>query len=242
MRHILALTLICSLFATTNSFPAASGSELTASGAHSQESVAADADKRPLAKKILFIGDSMTGWMADRLNAYGKANGFDVAAVVWDGSTIRKWGAHTDRIRSFIAKEKPDAIFVSLGLNELGERNPQTQLGPAMTKIKAAAGDIPVIWVGPPSWPGKSFGKGVDEWISSQMGKGHYYSSLALNLGRQSATNPHPSKQGITVWIDSLMKWMPDSAAIRLPGYAVPDGQALQRPKSFTYRRMKENL
>ena len=34
-------------------------------------------------KNVLFIGDSMTGWMADRLNAYGEKNGFKVSSVVW---------------------------------------------------------------------------------------------------------------------------------------------------------------
>ena len=32
--------------------------------------------------KVLFIGDSMTGWMAERLNAYGQKNGFSVATII----------------------------------------------------------------------------------------------------------------------------------------------------------------
>ncbi len=44
-----------------------------------------------IVKNVLIIGDSMTGWMAERLNAYGQINGFDVATIVWDGSTISKW-------------------------------------------------------------------------------------------------------------------------------------------------------
>ena len=59
------------------------------------------ADKRPVAKKILFIGDSMTGWLAERLESYGKQNGFEVSTVVWDGSTIKKWGS-TPRLTSII--------------------------------------------------------------------------------------------------------------------------------------------
>lgn len=35
-----------------------------------------DKDSDAYIKKVLFIGDSMTGWMAERLNAYGRANGF----------------------------------------------------------------------------------------------------------------------------------------------------------------------
>lgn len=72
-------------------------------------------------KKVLFIGDSMTGWLAERLNAYGAENGFEVSAVIWDGSTIRKWG--NAPLEAIIEREKPDAVFMSLGLNELLERN-----------------------------------------------------------------------------------------------------------------------
>lgn len=202
----------------------------------------ASSETHPLATRILVIGDSMTGWIADCMNAYGKTNGFEVSAVVWDGSTIKKWGANASKIKSFIAKEKPDAIFISLGLNELAERNPQTQLGSSLAKIKAAAGDIPVIWIGPPSWPGKTFGPTVNDWLKAQMGEGHYFSSLNLNLARQSKTNPHPSKQGIETWVNALMEWIPANAAIRLPGYRHPEGATMQRPKSFIYKRMKESL
>ena len=41
--------------------------------------------------KVLFIGDSMTGWLSERLEAYGAENGFEVTTVTWDGSTPQKW-------------------------------------------------------------------------------------------------------------------------------------------------------
>ncbi|MDE7403068.1 MAG: hypothetical protein K2M87_06625, partial [Muribaculaceae bacterium] len=115
-------------------------------------------DSRPEVHKVLFIGDSMTGWLSERLNAYGKQNGFEVATVVWDGSTIRKWG-NSPRLTSIIEKQAPDAIFVSLGMNELFETNP-SRLAPQLAAIKGAAGKVPIIWVGPPSWPGRGNGKG----------------------------------------------------------------------------------
>ena len=33
-------------------------------------------------RNVLFIGDSMTGWLSERLNAYGRLNGFDVSTIV----------------------------------------------------------------------------------------------------------------------------------------------------------------
>lgn len=239
MRYNIILSVLYSIISSFCLITSAS--ELTLKS-NQEESAASVTAERPMATKILVIGDSMTGWIADCMNAYGKTNGFDVAAVVWDGSTIKKWGANAPKISSYIAKEKPDAIFISLGLNELGERDPQTQLGASLAKIKAAAGNVPVIWIGPPSWPGKTFGPTVDQWLSSQMGEGHYFSSLGLTLDRQSSTNPHPSKQGITTWVDALMDWIPANAAIRLPGYQSPTGTKMLRPTSFIYKRMKDPL
>lgn len=207
-----------------------------------EESSLSSPSERPMADKILFIGDSMTGWMSERMYAYGTANGFDVATVVWDGSTISKWGANTGRLSQLISQIRPDAIFVCLGLNELAEKNPESKLGAAIARIKKAAGSIPVIWVGPPAWPGKPWGETLDRWLASKMGEGHYYSSLHLKLGRQSASNPHPSREGMNVWVDSLMDWMPENAAIQLPGYSLPTSSRFLRPKTYIYRKMKQQL
>ncbi len=197
---------------------------------------------KPTVKKVLFIGDSMTGWMTERLNAYGAANGFEVAGIVWDGSTISKWGANSSRLSQLISQIKPEAIFVSLGLNDLAEKNPESRLGQSVAKIKNAAGDIPVLWVGPPTWPGKPWGQPLDNWLAEKMGAGHYYSSLPLTLARQSGTNPHPSRPGINHWIDSLMEWMPQHCAFQLPGYQKPTGIQFSRPKTFIYKKMKQTL
>ena len=198
---------------------------------------------RPVASRVLFIGDSMTGWLGERMNAYGVENGYDVATIVWDGSTIRKWGSKSARLQEYVDKLQPDVIFISLGLNELAERNPQSQLASSLKSILKAAGDVPVIWVGPPSWPGKSFGETLDTWLAGQLGNGHYYSSLDLTLARQSKTNPHPSRAGIDKWVDTLMLWLPEHGAVALPGYAVPPAsKAHSRGKTFIYRRMKESL
>lgn len=197
---------------------------------------------RPVVDNILFIGDSMTGWMAERLNAYGKVNGFDVEAVVWDGSTIRKWGNAENRIRQFIARYHPEAVIVSLGLNELGERNPESQLAPSLNKIRRAVGNLPIIWVGPPSWPGKMYGEGVDKWLATKLGDSHYFTSLGITMPRQSKTNPHPTMEGISLWIDKFIIWLKENGAIRLPGYEQPNSPKMSRPKNYIYKKMREPL
>lgn len=201
--------------------------------------VRTDTREKAAVKKVLFIGDSMTGWLSERLNAYGSSNGFEVATVVWDGSTIRKW-AETPRLKQIVDQQNPDAVFVSLGMNELFEKNPDTRLKSSVDKIKKAIGDRKLVWVGPPSWPGHKDGKTLDDWLAGQIGEGSYFSSLGLDLPRQSAKNPHPSKQGIIKWVDSLVDWLPQS---NLGMNLQPAGdKQMVRGKTFIYKRMKESL
>ena len=206
--------------------------------ARAQESAA---DDRPVARKILFLGDSMTGWLSERLNAYGKENGFEVATVVWDGSTIKKWGS-SPPLTSMITRQDPDAIFISLGMNELFEANPESQLRSRLEAIVGAAGDIPVIWIGPPSWPGHNKGETLNKWLADNLGEGHFYRSFDLTLPRQSKTNPHPTREGMIKWMDSAVEWIQKDGAVRLPGIKKPAGEQMSRGKTFIYKRMKESL
>ncbi len=197
-------------------------------------------DKRPVADNVLFIGDSMTGWLAERLHAYGKQNGFDVSTVVWDGSTIKKWGS-TPKLPTLVKTYKPDVILVSLGMNELFEQKP-SRFKAQVDAIKAAAGDVPVIWVGPPSWPGHGKGETLNSWLADEMGDGHFFRSFDLKLPRQSKTNPHPTRQGMIEWMDAVVNWIQEDGAVKLPGIEHPIGDQMSRGKNFVYKRMKETL
>lgn len=199
------------------------------------------AGEEHVAKKILFIGDSMTGWLAERLGAYGKTNGFEVATIVWDGSTIKKWGS-SSKLPAIIHQHKPDAIFVCLGMNDLFATNPGAKFKSSLDAIKTAAGSTPIIWVGPPSWPGHKEGEVMNKWLAEQLGPSHFFRSFDLSLQRQSAKNPHPTREGIIKWMDAVIDWMPANAAVKLPGYRKPTGQQMMRGKTFIYKRMKETL
>lgn len=197
--------------------------------------------EKPVARKVLFIGDSMTGWLSERMEAYGRQNGFEVATVVWDGSTIKKWGT-APRLNSIVREQKPDAIFISLGMNDLFETNPGAKYQSSIDAIKGVAGEIPIIWIGPPSWPGHNKGEVMNRWLAEQMGEGHFFNSFNLSLPRQSKSNPHPTRAGMMTWADHIVKWLESEGAVALPGYAKPTGEQMTRGKTFIYKRMKENL
>lgn len=192
-------------------------------------------------RKVLFIGDSMTGWMAERLNAYGQKNGFEVATIVWDGSTIRKWGA-SPKLASQIKAQKPDAIFVSLGLNELFEPNPESRLGSSLKTMMNAFGDTPYLWIGPPSWPGHKEGATFNKWMQDKLGSERYFKSYDLQLERQSKSNPHPSRSGIIKWMDEVIKWIPGNTGLNFESLDSPGATEMSRGKVFIYKRMKESL
>lgn len=204
-------------------------------------SFAQEEDSEDHIRKVLFIGDSMTGWMAERLNAYGNINGFEVATVVWDGSTISKW-ASSPRLADIIKQQNPDAIFVSLGMNELLEKNPSTRLSSAMEKLKRAFGDIPLLWIGPPSWPGKPGGEALNEYLARELGDGRFFHSSALSLQRQSKANPHPSRAGICSWIDAVADWIPKHTQLKFQSLKDPGANQMSRGKTFIYKRMRETL
>ena len=205
-----------------------------------EQSTAATAE-RPVAKKVLFIGDSMTGWLAERLGAYGKLNGFDVSTIVWDGSTIKKWG-NSPKLKSLIAQYDPDAIFVSLGMNNLFEARPDAVVKSDFNKLMEATGDVPVIWVGPPSWPGHNKGEVLCNWLQNHLGQGHFFNSLNQQIPRQSKSNPHPTKQGMIKWMDSVVDWVQREGAVDLQIEKKPAAAQMDRGKVFIYKRMKESL
>lgn len=201
-----------------------------------------DAQKKPMARKLLVIGDSMTGWIGERMSAYGDKNGYEVATVVWDGSTIKKWAASSARLKKIISEQKPDGVVICLGMNELLEKNPKTRLSGPVETLLESLGDTPYVWLGPPSWPGKPGGKTLVDWLGSEVGKSRFFDSSSLRLARQSKTNPHPSRQGICTWVDDFQKWLPQNSSFDLPGYESPAPTAMKRGKFFLYRKMKESL
>ena len=182
----------------------------------------------------------MTGWLAEALNGYGKQNGFDVATVVWDGSTIQKWGK-SPRLTQIIEQQDPDAVFVSLGMNELFDTKPEHLKG-SLNDIVKAVGDRHLLWVGPPSWNGKTQGGILNKWLDEQLGGDVFFRSFDLKLPRQSASNVHPSRQGMIDWVDAIIDWIPEHASFGLPGYDKPAAQKMVRPRTFIYKRMKETL
>ena len=193
--------------------------------------------------KVLFIGDSMTGWLSERLEAYGAENGFEVTTVTWDGSTPQKW-AKTGRLTQFVAQYKPDVVFINLGMNELLERNPQARLASSMASLKQSIDNIPFVWIGPLEWPGKGKGETLVSWLSGNVEaapNGHFFNASDLEIPRQSKTNPHPTREGSSLMVDKIVEWLP-TTGLNFKSLNTPKGAQMKRGKLFIYRRMNQPL
>lgn len=191
-------------------------------------------------KKAMLIGDSMAGWLGERLNAYGQQNGFEVGTIVWDGATIQKY-AEAKGLKKQIDEQNPQVVFVCLGMNELAERNP-ARLKSAINQIREAVGqNRELVWIGPPSWPGQPSWTALNNWLEKEIGTDRYFNSFPLKLERQSASNPHPTKNGMMVWGDAIVDWL-DDTDIPFPSLNKPKGAQMVRDKFFLYKRMKETL
>ena len=193
-------------------------------------------------ERVLFIGDSMTGWLAERFEAYGERNGFSASTVVWDGSTLTKW-VNSNKIPQFIDTYKPDVVFICLGMNDMLATDPERRMAAPLAKLKSQLGPTPFVWIGPPTWPGRSNGAGFNEWMEKNIrGNGHYFRSQEEKLARQSAKNPHPTRAACARWMDAVVKWLPTTSLPFPRDMSTPPPSEMKKGKNYIYRRMKQPL
>lgn len=194
-------------------------------------------------RNVLFIGDSMTGWMGERLQAYGADNGFEVATITWDGATIAKL-AGSGRLPQFMAKYKPDMVVLNIGMNDMWMKNPEQRVGADLDKILGAVSGTPFLWIGPIEWPGREYGTVFNKWLKERVEAtpgGHYFDASGVKVPRQSAKNPHPTRPGIQTLVDAVVEWLP-ATDLPLQRVQKPTGKPFQRGKVYIYRRNKEAL
>ncbi len=161
-----------------------------------------------LPKRILFIGDSMLEGLYPRLAAYAKANGHSLYCVIWYSSTSKVWGEST-RIPEFIRQFNPDYMFISLGANELFVKDIEKNRDKYVKKIISEIGDIPYIWIGPPNWKEDT---GINRLVARNTAPGSFFLSDGMHFDR-SSDGAHPTRSSAALWMDSIVRWMPEHCA-----------------------------
>lgn len=158
-------------------------------------------------KSILLIGDSMTFNLALQLARYARQNGHELHAVNWDSSNTKIW-ADCDSLRNLIARFNVDYVFISLGSNELYYKKPEVRL-PYVRRILDVIDTIPYVWIGPPNWDDSD--NGFNDMLASTCRRGSFFRTAGMSLARKK-DKIHPTRAASAIWIDSLMRWMPESS------------------------------
>lgn len=188
------------------------GSATIPEGSAKTETLAAAADSLPrrtqtdsLPKTILFFGDSMLEGLSPRLAAYCQASGHTLYTVIWYSSTSERWGT-TDRLRDYIKRLSPDYIFICLGANELFVNNIIDKRTRYVKNILRDIGQIPYVWIGPPNWKQDT---GVNRMILDNARPGTFFLSDGMHFERKK-DGAHPTAASARLWMDSVIRWMPE--------------------------------
>ena len=131
-----------------------------------------------------------------------------------------------------VEEDDPDAVFISLGMNELFEAQPDRKLKSAVEGILSAVGTRPILWVYPLHGSDMTRVRCLTTGLRMNSER-VFFRSYDLSLPRQSAKNPHPTRAGMVQWMDSVVNWMPEHAEVVLPGINKPEGDKMSRGKDF---------
>ena len=227
MREKLALVLlICgcakseaSTTTTTTASPAASMSTATAQQSSAPPLIvgaAADPSQgsgvRPTTatapkvyKKVLHTGDSMVGGgLARALRPKVEAEGAKYVRDVWESGSLRDF-SRSDRIPNLLAAHHPDLVILTLGANDVYEKEPEV-LAPFIEKIAklaTAKGTVDCVWVGPPFWK-KEYERMVDT-FKKHVAPCQFFDSSGIEMERKK-DGIHPDEKGGEQWADALWK------------------------------------
>ena len=159
-------------------------------------------------KTILFFGDSMLEGLSPRLAAYCEENGHKLYTVIWYSSTTGIWGA-CDTLSTFIRRYDPDYVVTCLGANELFVRDIATKRKAPLRHLLDEIGDRPLLWIGPPNWKEDT---GINDLLKSTLKPGQFFTSNGMKFSRKK-DGAHPTAASAAEWMDSVVRWIPDSCA-----------------------------
>ncbi len=70
-------------------------------------------------------------------------------------------------------------------------------------------GEIPYLWIGPPNWKADT---GINSLLRDATADGCFFLSDGMQF-RRAKDGAHPTRESAAEWVDSIMRWMPESAA-----------------------------
>ena len=153
--------------------------------------------------RILLLGDSLAMGMTKRWRSLAKENGYEFSVEAKGGTRVDQWGP---KVKSIVSSKKPDIMVVSLGTNDAGMSNPESQRNYVRTIVDVVTKScVIIVWVLPPPLPESLRGRDkMIEIISNELSnKGIIFDSNQATSGR-AKDGIHYSTQGYSDWTDSI--------------------------------------
>ena len=86
-------------------------------------------------------------------------------------------------------------------------KNPETR-APYVKRILEVIDTIPYVWIGPPNWKEDT---GINDMLERMCARGSFFRSAGMEFKRKK-DNIHPTRESSSMWIDSIMRWLPKSS------------------------------
>jgi hypothetical protein len=148
--------------------------------------------------KVALVGDSMVH--AGLSQAFEKRitdAGGTLIHDSWASSKLRDW-ADSMRLPNMMFAQRPNAVFVVLGTNEVHYKAPH--MAEDVRKIVARLGDTPCVLLGPPVW---DYQAGIVDALRDNAGHCAFVDATNLKIRRQK-DGIHPSLDGGKAWTDAI--------------------------------------
>jgi lysophospholipase L1-like esterase len=151
-------------------------------------------------KKVLHTGDSMVGGgLARALRPKFEAEGAKYIRDVWESGSLRDF-ARSDRIPNLLKTHHPDLVVLTLGANDVYEKDPEV-VAPFIEKIAKMTTGTDCLWIGPPFWK-KEHERMVDT-FKKHVAPCEFFDSSGIEMQRKK-DGIHPDEKGGEQWADAI--------------------------------------
>ena len=155
--------------------------------------------KIPKGSRIVILGDSLAEGMAAPFHKLAKKNGYIPVISALHGTRIDYWSS---RIEGVMVNSRPKLVVVSLGTNDSGLSNPESQrihVKKIRTTVEKYGGRI--LWLSPMKLPARFRGQdGIRKIIQEELSPQDVLASTDLKL-EMIKDGVHLTGKGYENWI-----------------------------------------
>lgn len=150
--------------------------------------------------RVLHIGDSMVPLVGNYLRPVYQERGARYVMLSTHSSSTRSWASDA-RLAAALAEHDPDLVLISLGTNELFDRD-LTSIARAIEQLTARVAPRACLWIAPPAWAKDA---GFAQTLRDHSGSCQVFDSTRLPFTRQS-DGRHPDWSSSYRWATEVWR------------------------------------